>query len=222
MYLSTAPGEQEHTAAWEIDWDGANTWKPLAAKKAVAELIAAGYSALGFTESVRAARVGAQPGLEETLLSTEPFHLRRTMGWPGPDWRLSKVHYSPLGTCGLFVFTNRSAPQPFHRHVLARIYNQAARSVRSRAHVTNGLILLEEGDIAGAEAETAIAAGLTPQQAQARYHHAAMLCLLGRQEEAMTELAVAVKLKADYKKTAREDKNLDALFSSRRFQDLTK
>jgi len=220
--LTIRPGADTAQTAWEADWDGAGTWNTSKAKASISNLGAAGYDQAGFMETVRPDRIGAQPGLEETIRSTATFALRSTAGWPGPGWRWRQVFYSPLGDCGLFVFAKTGVSRPFYRALLLRIYNASARTLRSRAHVTNALLLLGEGDMAGALEEASIAARMTPQLALARYHYAALLCLSGRLTEAETELAAAVQLDPQHKKQAREDRDFESLHVSPRFQSIIK
>lgn len=220
--LSIAPGKETSQAAWDINWDGADTWDSPLADKARTQLAASGYALPGFPETILSGRVGAQPGLAQTILSPAAFALRATAAWPGPEWRWHQVHYSPLGTCGLFVFLKGGADKPFYRYLLLRIYNASARPQRSRAHVTNSLLLLEANDFPGALAEAATAAQMTPSNALARYQHAAMLCLAGRFEEALAGLDAAVKLDPKYKKEARTDRNFEAIFSWPRFKLVTR
>ena len=218
--LSIPPGKDSFKTAWAADWSGDNTWKPTETENVRREL-AFSHNQSGFPETVQAAPPSSRIVLDEILRSTQAFHLRSSAGWPAAPWRLGQIHYSPLGTCGLFIFINDGSPQPFYRYALARLYNPAARITRAHAHDTKALLLLEGGDLENAIQESAVAAQMAPLNAPSRYHHAALLCLSGSLPEAESELAEAVKLNPRYKKEARTDKNFESLFTSPRFKDIT-
>jgi len=220
--LTIPPGEQKARESWLVDSDGELTWNADEAKKAVADLRAAGYDKPAYPETVRPAAPGDPPGLDLTLFSTATFALRTTAGWPGPDWRWTRVLYSPVGECGLFLFVRADSPQPFYRTLLLRTYNPAARLQRSRAHLANSRILLQYSDLAGAVEESRIAAAMAPLEAPARYRNAAMLCLNGESVEALEELAAAVALDPRTKARAREDEDFDTVRKSPRFKSITR
>jgi tetratricopeptide (TPR) repeat protein len=213
--LTVKPGAEETKSDWLVDWEGANTWQATEAKKAVADLVDAGYRQAGSTETIR-------PGADETIVSTQAFSLRSTRGWPGPDWAMSLVHYSPLDNCGLFVFLKTAEDHPFYRYVLRHLYNPGARVQRAKAHLASSQRLFDDGALADALAEAATAAEMAPDLAPARYRHAALLCLSGRLEEAETALAEAVRLDPKYKRQARKDQDFDSLSHSSRFRSITK
>lgn len=210
------PGKLQAEANWEIAWDGANTWKPLEAKKVLAELLAAGYDHRGFVERIRPEPAAQKRDLDDVLRSTETLATRGRADWPPAPWRLSAIHYNRLANCALIVYEDG----PRFRYVLSRIYNTAARPVRARAHLNNGLLLFDEGDLPGALAETGIAASLQPEEALNRYHHAAMLSLSGRITDALEELAEAVRLKPAYRAKAAADIDFENLRDIKGFREL--
>ncbi len=219
--LTIAPGQQSAKAAWAADWSGDNTWRSSEADKLRREL-AVSHNQAGFPETIQVSHPSSRAVLDDILRSTQTFHLRLNAGWPSPPWRLGQIHYSPLGSCGLFIFVNDRAPKPVYSYVLARLYNPGARITRSHAHSAKSQLLLEAGDLPDALKEAAVAAQMAPLQAPARYHHAVLLCLSGSLAEAEEELVEAITLDARYKSQARTDKNLESLWSSRRFQEITK
>lgn len=209
-------GKLKPEPRWEIAWDGANTWKPLEAKKALAELLAAGFDHRGFVETIRPEPAADKRDLDEVLRSTETLATRGPADWPAEPWRLAAIHYNRLANCALILYENG----PLTRYVLTRIYNTSARPVRARAHLNNGLLLFEQGDLPGALAETGIAASLQPEEAVNRYHHAAMLSLSGRITTAIEELAEAVRLRPEYRAKAAKDLDFDNLRDIRGFREL--
>ncbi|MEK7858438.1 MAG: tetratricopeptide repeat protein [Elusimicrobiota bacterium] len=215
--LTIGPGQQKAEVEWLVDWSGRNTWQEGPAKQAVAAL-AKTYKAKGFVEHVRPDPIATRPGLEETIRSTSTFAVRSAQ-WPGPGWRFASAYISPLTTCALFLFEDENAKARY-TPVLARIYNPSARAIRARAHLANGLLLFNDGDLVGALAETGIAAAEAPENGPARYHHAAMLCLSGMLADALDELTAALKLDPRYKNKARQDKDFESLSRDRRFKDL--
>lgn len=220
--LTIPPGGQKAAPDWKADWGGANSWSAGTAQKAVSELVAAGYDHRGFPEEIRPDRIAPQRDLEEIIRSTDTLGARGAKDWPEADWIPRRINYNRLATCALVVFERKQAGKPFFRYVLARLYNTSARVVRSRAHLNNGLLLFGEGDLPGALAETAIAAGLYPQGPANRYHHAAMMALSGYLEESIAELAEALKLKPEYRAQALKDLDFESVRKHPRFKALMK
>ena len=219
--MAIKPGQEAAQTAWDLSWDPATSWSADLAQRTLKTLADAGYIRPGFTETIDAAPASAQSGLEDILHSTHTFFLRSSATWPDRSWRWHQVVYSPLGDCGLFVFT-KEAPHPSHRLLLLRIYNTAARNLRSRAHVTKALLLLDEGRLDAALLEASAAVEMSPQSSQALYQHAALLCLSGSLVEAQAELAKAVALDSKLKSQAKADRNFETLFLSPAFQRIIK
>lgn len=220
--LTIAPGEIVAKTESLLWLDGSFSWKPAEVKAAVENLKKAGYGESGYQETIRPDPIGPQPGLEELLLSTQAFSASAPSGWPSPEFRLSKVFYSPLTTCALLTYRRADAPKDFFAYALTRVGDPRVRTVRSRAHVSNGLLLLKDGDIEGALAETKISAAVAPDHALARYHHAALLSLTGSLEEALRELGEAISRDKKYRALARQNKDFDSLWKDKRFKVLTR
>jgi hypothetical protein len=225
--LTIPPGKEAAEADARVDWDGARTWQAAAFAEAKAELAGEGYTQKGWKETIRPDPVVNERDLPRLIVSTDTLRTKSTDfpdGYPR-RWRLSEIHYSPLSAvCGLLVFTDTAAKpnKPFYTYRLVRIGNPGVRSDRALAHVTNGLLLLQNGDRQGALAETGIAALMAPDYAPARYQRAGMLALGGQPEAAVDELAAAVKLEPNYRAKARDDENFDDIRWMPKFQDLTK
>lgn len=225
--LTIAPGQERAASDLRIDWDGKFTWKPGEFGQARAALQAEGYDQQGWVETIRPDPVVDARDLPRLITSTDTLQTASTdfpRGFPN-RWRLSEIRYSPLdAACGLLIFTDKTAPpgKSFYTYRLLRIGNPAVRKDRALAHVTNGLLLLGNGDRDGALAETSIAAVMAPDYATARYQRAAMLCLGGQEDAAVQELAAAVKLDPSYGVKARDDENFADMRWDPRFKDLTK
>lgn len=220
--LTIPPGSEEASASWTLARDGRLTWDPRAAAKAEKDLKAAGYGLKGREERVRPDPIAGGRDLETTLRSTATFATRATAGWPGEGFRLGTVHYSPLATCALLVYTKRAGEKDFYHPVLIRVGNPKVRAERARAHVTNALLLLAQGtDAQSALEEATIAVDLDPDGAAGHYHRAALLSLMGEVEKAVSELEAAVKLEPDYAARAREDQDFESLRWHPRYKALT-
>jgi tetratricopeptide (TPR) repeat protein len=215
------PDSEKSAEKWVLEADGRLSWDERTAAKTAKELKSAGYGRAGFPEIIQDAPIGDQPLLAETILSTSTLSARLKSGWPGPEWRWAGGSYSPLGTCALLSFEKRASPRHY-RLLLVRVYNSRARRDRSYAHATNARLLFNAGDLAVAAAEAETAAQLDPGLPIARYEHAAMLALTGNANEAVDELAAAVKLEPKYGAKAREDLDFADLKVRQDFQDLTK
>lgn len=220
--LTLAAGASKVVTKWEADWSGSNSWRPEEAKLLLSKYLAAGYTDRGYPETIRPARIAPGRGLEEIILSTATLGIRGAVDWPGPPWRLARIHYNRLSNCALVVFDDRRGEHALYRYVLTRVYNTAARPERARAHLTNGLLLFNEGELIGAKEETGIAASTYPQGALNHYHYAAMLANSGEVEQAMAELREAVAQREELRKKAAEDRDFENLRDIPAFKDLVK
>lgn len=206
--LTIGPGSQAVETYWSADWTGANTWKPDEARKLLTEFVASGYDFRGYVEKLRAEPAAPErPELEETLRSTATLAIRAKLDWPAPPWRLATINYNRTASCVLLIFEHDRRFQ----YLLTRIYDMKARPERARAHLTNGLLLFNRGDLEGALAETSIAASMYPTGAANRYHHAAMLALTGELDKAIAELREAIKLNPRYREQARTERDFENL-----------
>ena len=218
--ITLRPGEEQPERLWTLELDGQLSWDGPAFRKAEQELRKAGWSRPGYSETISAGPIGSQPGLAETLLSTSTLRLRRKPHWPPSGWRWSAAHYNPLSTCALLVFETGEGGIN-HRFLLARIHDPRARIDRARAHTENARLLLDAGELRRAAAEAENGARMAPELAITRYHHAALLALTGRPDEAMKELSEAVRLEPDYREKARLDRDFSELRPRQDFARLT-
>jgi tetratricopeptide (TPR) repeat protein len=214
-------GKEKYIARWTYEAAGALSWKESLVAEAENDLRKAGYSRPGFPELIQDAPIGNQPGLAETILSTSTLSPRLTGDWPGPEWRWAGGNYSPLGTCALLAFERRGAPRHY-RLLLLRVYNSRAHIDRAYAHASNAALLFNAGNLEVAFIEAETAAALAPELPIARYEHAAMLVLTGRHNEAIDELAAAIKLDPAYGPKAHRDIDFAELRVRQDFQDMTK
>ena len=207
--------------AWTLAADGQFSFSQKDLDKAEKDLKKDGYSHPGFPELIQDARIGDQPLLAEAILSTSTLKTRIEKSWPGPEWRWAGANYNPLNTCGLFVFEKKSDPKHY-TFLLARVYNPRVRTDRAYAHASNARLLFNTGDldIGAVEAETA--ALLAPDLPIARYEHAAMLALTGQSDQAVKELAAAVKLDDKYSVKAYDDEDFADLRRREDFRKLTR
>lgn len=204
---------------WVYEADGANTYDRGAISSFRRKLRKAGYDRRGFDETIRDAVTVDSPGSAEVILSTAILQARPDF-WPDTrEWRLGHVHYNPLSTCALLVY-DRIGERDRYKFILTRIYNANARPERGRAHTTNGRLLFNSGDLAGALAETEIGARAAPEVGGARYQYAAMLALNGHIDESMRELLAAAKLDEAFAKKAAKDEDFDSLRGRQDFQEL--
>ena len=214
-------GKEDYVARWTLQAEGRLSWDEASAAKAEKELKSAGYGRAGFPETIQDAPIGDQPLLAQTILSTATLSARLRSGWPGQEWRWAGASYNPLGTCALLSYEKRGSPRHY-RLLLLRVYNPRARRERAYAHASNARLLFNAGNLAVAAPEAETAAQLAPELPIARYEHAAMLALTGNPNEAVDELAVAVKLEPKYAPRARGDIDFADLKVRQDFQDLTK
>jgi hypothetical protein len=225
--LTIKPTEHHAKTEWRIDSEGRNSWDPSAVYAARAALRDQGYVHEGWRETVRPDLVAAERDLPRLILTTDTFRSQST-DYPAEfpaRWRMAEVHYSPLSAvCALLVFHDRKAQpkKPFFQYRLIRVDNPAIRSDRAFAHLTNGLILLNNGDRAGALQEAKIAAQIAPDDGLARYKHACLLALSGTTEAAFDELELAIKIDKRLKAKARGDQDFADVAWMPRFQELTR
>lgn len=211
--ISLAPDAAVQSERWMVSSDDGRGWSPEDMAAAAAHLRDAGrHDRKGTVERLRSAHVADQPGLAELLTSTAIFQSDPPLGGFPERYRFAAVHYSPLVSCGLFDFVDRRSSQDGHRLVLARLPEPGARRSRARAHVSNALLLYRnEGDLTAAEAELAVASEMDPAYPLARYHHALLLSLHGRFNEALESLKAAVSRDGSFAVQARKAPELEAL-----------
>jgi hypothetical protein len=215
--ITIAPGSESATAQWLVVGDGVYSWDPAEAAAARAALKQKGYTRAGYSETLRPDPVVDDAELREILLTTAAFRSRAKDLMPAP-WRLAEVHYSPVvATCALLAYEK----QKIIALRLVRVGNPAVRRDRARAHLLNGLRLLEQGDRVGALAETGIAAATAPDYPVALFHHAEQLCVNGQNDAALDQVAAAIKLDASYKRRAADSKDLRDIAWMPRFKALT-
>lgn len=220
--LSLAPGGEEAQETWLEKAAGKNSWDAPAAEEALAALKKSRHVLPGYAETLRWEPVVDKRELPRLLLTTDTFRTG-ARDWPPAAYRLAAVHYSPLSSpCGLLLYRHAGLPKDFFQYRLIRIHNPVIRLDRALAHVTNGKLLLERGDAAGALAETAVAAAMAPEYGLARYHHGTMLALHGKTDPALDELATAVGLDPQYRGKARGDRDWESLRWHPRFKELTR
>lgn len=204
---------------WVLETDGVNTYDKNAIPAFRKKLRKAGFDRPGFSETIRAAAADQGPGSAEIILSTGILEARPDF-WPDTtQWRWGWAHYNPLSTCALLVY-ERIGEKDRYKFILTRIYNAKARVERGLAHTTNGRLLFNDGDLAGALAETEIGAQTAPESGVARYHYAALLALNGRPSSAMKELLAAIKLDEHFREKASEDLDFDSLLVRQDFREL--
>lgn len=204
---------------WVLETDGENTFDKKAIPAFLKKLRKAGFDRPGFTETIRDAKTVDGPGSAEVILSTASLEARPDF-WPDTtQWRWGWAHYNPLSTCALLVYEKLGEKERY-KFILTRIYNAKARIERGRAHTTNGRLLLNEGDLPGALAETEIGARAAPEVGAARYHYAALLALNGRLDDSLKELLAAEKLDPRFAAKAATDVDFDSLRNRQDFQEL--
>lgn len=212
---------EKYRARWVLEADGAMSWNPKQVAKKEDDLRKAGYTRKGFPEIVQDGKIGNQPLLAETILSTGTLHPRLKDGWPGPEWRWAGADYNPLGTCAMLLYENRDQPRHY-RGLLVRVYNSRVRTDRAYAHASNARLLFNDGDLDRGAIEARTAAELDPALPIARYENAAMLALTGYDDQSMDELKAAVKLDDKYAGKARDDEDFQTLRRRDDFQELTR
>jgi len=219
--LTLPPGNEIPVPHWRVSFDGANLWDADVAKNAQSELHGAGYTRAGYIETIRLDPAGRED-LGELLKSTTTFGLRLSAtDLPNSEeWRLAQAYYAPTDQCALLVYSHIQIDQPGYDLRLVHLYATNTRIKRARIHLENGLVLAQTGDLDGALAETETAAHMTPLDHSPRYHHAALLCLLGHPNEALTELKQAITLDPQDAARAKKDADFETLRDDQRFQAL--
>jgi tetratricopeptide (TPR) repeat protein len=217
--LTITPGNKRARTKWRIAVNGAYAYQPDEMKEAFEVLRKEGYVQQGIVEEIHFDPGAA--GLEDPVRSTATLSASNPAGWPGKDYRLVEIRYSPLGTCAYLTYKRLGYEKDYFWYLLTRVEDPRARVLRSRAHVSRALMLLQAGELAEALAETKVAAAIAPNLALARYHHAAALCMSGYLPESLAELAEAVKLDPKHKAQAREDADFESLRKDPRFKELT-
>lgn len=220
--LRIAPGETDAVEEWRLSLHGAWTWNPRQAAKVLADLKTQGYVKPGAIEELREVQVSSQRDLPRLLQSTDSLKAVSSQPYPQPPWRWARIHYEPVATCALLVYERKRDGKLSYDYRLVRVNNAAARRDRAEAHLTNALIIFQDGDLQGALSETEVAAAIAPNYAPGRYHHAAMMALTGRVEATVDELEAAVKLDPKLKKRAKKDKDFETLRWHPKFKELTR
>lgn len=218
--LSLAPGQNKPEIHWLMTRDGLYTYEAADAKNALDHLAAHDYKRPGTVEKLLV--LDERQPLEDVLASTASLSAAAAEGWPPPTFKLSEIHYSPLGTCALLVYRFKESPRPYFQYLLTRIKDPSIRKVRAQAHAANSVLLFERGDSPAALAEAKLSAELAPEFPPARYRHAAMLSLSGSLDEAVEELAQALRRDKALKAKARKNPDFENLKDHPRFIELTR
>ena len=91
---------------------------------------------------------------------------------------------------------------------------------RSEYHNGLGLVLYRQSDLSGALIEFSRATEIDPGDASARYNEACALALLGRKDEALYSLGMAVQLEPRLSEQARVDKDFGSISKLIGFQEI--
>lgn len=215
--LTIPPAETSVRYSWPYESGDGSAWDEGHAARAVEDLVRAGFSRQGPVERIRDAPVAARPGLAGVIDSTGVFRTDHSVSWPPSRYALTRIQYSPLGTCAFAVFEDRAAREGRFSYRLIRILNPESRRVRARAHATNGLLLYKASDLYGASEELAIAAETDPDYAHARYYNAVLLSAQGLFDEALAELRAAIALDRRWAEAAKKAPEFASLRKDRRF-----
>lgn len=218
--ITLDPEEIEPEIQWTQEQEGNLSWRKVNANDAIERLVRTGYNKPGHVETIREESSAKKPGVDFILRSTATFQIRHYTPWPPAPFSLSKVFYSPLGTCGLLLFHRRAAVDAF-RYKLLRL-KPDIRRLRAKAHVTNGLLLYKGSDLDGALAELAIASDMDPNFALARYSYAHFLALAARFDEALEHLQAAVNIDRHFAERARKAPEFEDIRSNPRFISILK
>jgi hypothetical protein len=217
---------QEPAKTASVDWllniEGKSVWDPEKAAATIARLRKSGYLLQGSSETVPSSAT-AWPEIDSVLLTTRSLGAFSPSGWPAKDFRLHRIHYSPMGTCALLLYHwDGSKERDFFQFVLTRLRNPRAKVERALAHLDLANKLFEQGDLAGALAESAMAARGAQRDPEARYKHAAYLALSGWHEDALDELKLSLRLEQRNRGRAKDDPDFEGLRKDKRFRALTR
>lgn len=220
--VTLPPDGEAQVERWMYSSDKGRGWSPEDMAAAAERLRDQGrHDRKGTTERLRKGRVADQPGLEALLTSTAVFQSDPPLGGFPERFRFSAVHYSPLISCALFEFVDPASPRDGYRLVMARLPEPGVRRSRARAHVTNALLFYRnDADLTAAEGELAVASAMDPNYPLARYHHALLLSLHGRFNEALASLKAAVSKDGSFAVEARKAPELEALKNDPRLKAL--
>ena len=208
--VALAPDSTKAAPTWTLIVKEGTLWDRGQAAAAQDAMARAGFTRSGYRERLYKEPVVGGLGIE-TLASTASLRIGYQVSIPTAPYSLVQIDYSPLGTCAFLLYEKPGHPPNLYRYQLARVPLDARRK-RAQAHLNNGLLLYRKGnDIFGALAEVEIAAAMDPRLGDARYHHAALLAVHGRFEEALAELREAVLLDEKYARMAKEAVEFDDL-----------
>jgi len=219
---SILPEEVEPRVSWVEHGIAGSSWDRGRAQRGLAWLAKRGYYRKARVERIRQPAENDPPELDPILASTAAFQLGYKTLWPPENFKLREVYYSPLATCAFFVFRDLKNARDSYTFKLVRIQNPSIRHQRSRMHVSNGLIFYRAADIFGALEELATASAIDPDYALARYHHAVLLTTHGMNDEALDELAAALKLDPRFAEEAKKAIEFKKVRKDRRFKALIK
>lgn len=216
--VSLDPEKRQPTVQWQLQVkEGFPYYKGYDAA-AQDHLARVGYTHAGFVERIRPDPIATGRGLEPIIRSTASLRVGYAVAYASAPYALSRIHYSPLGTCAFLVFERPGWPPNVHKYQLVRVPLDA-RQERARAHLLNSLLLYRNhSDTYGALEEAAIAAATDPKTSENRYRHAVMLAVHGRFEEALKELREAVVLDRKWAQAAREAIEFEDLWKQERFK----
>lgn len=214
--VTLEPDQTRAMAQWALQVKEGSPYTSHYAQATQDNLARAGYSKPGSAERLRNARAASSEF--ETLNSTSSLEVNYTLGWATAPYKMTRVHYSPLGTCAFVVFERPGVPPNLFKYQLARVPLEVRRK-RAKKHVAHALALYHRhSDLDGALEETEIAATMDPRLAEARYHYSALLATHGRFDEALKELREAALLDARYVKVATEAVEFEDLRKQPRFK----
>ncbi len=224
--LSLRAGQDGAKADWRLRWRNGTSsdWRNAFAVES--QLKKEGYASSGFDEELATGPYAA--GFSELLSSSALADLglsRLPSGYrvatidypPGPEACVLAI-LKPYAPAGKVADSGRA--DGALKLLLTRTALPSLRTLRSRAHLKNAAALLQEGKIEPALRESAVAAAETPGDAQARYDHAAFLCLDGDIEGALAELGAAIAIDPSLRARAPQDMRLDILREDPRFSKM--
>ncbi|MBI5625263.1 MAG: hypothetical protein HY924_15910 [Elusimicrobia bacterium] len=220
--ISLVEPKREPVVKWLIHADGKSVWDADKARKAEEKLRKSGFVLKGSSETLPGQPTG-WPGVDQVLLTTRSLGAYSPSGWPQEkDFRLHQIHYSPMGTCALLLYRwTGAANRDFFQFVLVRLRNPRAKVERALAYLDLANRLFESGDLDGALRASRLAASGAQRDAETRYKHAAYLALSGYRQEAIDELATALRYRRENRERARLDPDFEDLRKDKRFRLLT-